>query len=408
MKHDKHNDQLLSGRGHIAAALFLLTVLLCGSAAAEPASTAPPTRVGVEERNSTEETSDLRLMIAEQKQQLQEQQRQIEAQSALLDKLLKQVTALEEADSSSWPRAESAMLGKPAKSADGLSIAGNSAALAPTPVPAGSKAAAPVETKPDPSTFRAYWKQGLRFDTADKAFQLKVGGRIMNDWGFFAPSSEVTEGIGPLEDGTEFRRARLYVEGLLHKHVRFKAQYDFAGGEAGFKDMYIGLTKLRGVGNIAFGHQKEPLGLEVQTSSKYITFLERSLPSTFAPERNTGIMFQNAVAGDKMTWAFGAFRNADGFGDSFGNGGYNYTGRITGRPWYEDKGRKVLHPGAGVSSRESERQPLTLPGAAVGAPVAAVRRYEVFFGNLQRHDRHGVCGGQRTGLYPIRVQLQLG
>ena len=344
MKHDKHNDQLLSGRGYIAAALFFWTVLLCGSAAAEPASTAPPTRVGVAERNSTEETSDLRLMIAEQKQQLQEQQRQIEAQSALLDKLLKQVTALEEADSSSLPRAESAMLGKPA-TADGLSIAGNSAAPAPTPVPAGSKAAAPVETKPDPSTFRAYWKQGLRFDTADKAFQLKVGGRIMNDWGFFAPSSEVTEGIGPLEDGTEFRRARLYVEGLLHKHVKFKAQYDFAGGEAGFKDMYIGLTKLPGVGNITFGHQKEPLGLEVQTSSKYITFLERSLSSTFAPERNTGIMFQNAVAGDKMTWAFGAFRNADGFGDSFGNGGYNYTGRITGRPWYEDKGRKVLHLG---------------------------------------------------------------
>ena len=155
----------------------------------------------------------------------------------------------------------------------------------------------------------------------------------------------MTEGIGPLEDGTEFRRARLYVEGLLHKHVKFKAQYDFAGGEAGFKDMYIGLTKLPGVGNITFGHQKEPLGLEVQTSSKYITFLERSLSSTFAPERNTGIMFQNAVAGDKMTWAFGAFRNADGFGACFGNGGYNYTGRITGRPWYEDKGRKVLHLG---------------------------------------------------------------
>ena len=349
MKHDKHPDkknaQLLSGRGYIAVALFLFTLLVSGTASAEPASPTPPARVGAAEPNSTAETSDLRLLIGEQKQQLEQQQKQIDAQSALLDKLLRKVTALEEAESSSPPAAENALPGKPATAGDSSSLASNSAAPAPTPAPVPAQAAVPAEAKPDPSTFRAYWKQGLRFDTADKAFQLKVGGRIMNDWGFFAPSSEVTEGIGPLEDGTEFRRARLYVEGLLHKHVKFKAQYDFAGGEAGFRDVYIGLTKLRGVGNIMVGHMKEPFGLEALTSSKYITFLERSLPTTFAPERNTGIMFQNAVAGDKVTWAFGTFRDADGFGQSFGNGGYNYTGRITGRPWYEDQGRKVLHLG---------------------------------------------------------------
>ena len=337
MKHDKHHDRhednvlLLSGRGHIVAALFLFTVLTGVSAVAEP--------------NSTEETSDLRLLIAEQQQQLDQQRKRIEAQSALLDKLLRKVTAMENADSLSASPIETAMSGKPATSGDDSLLASNSAAPAPVPTRAPMPAKAAAEAKPDPSTFRAYWKQGLRFDTADKAFQLKVGGRIMNDWGFFAPSREVTNGIGPLEDGTEFRRARLYVEGLLHEHVKFKAQYDFAGGEAGFKDMYVGLTKLRGVGSIMFGHMKEPFGLEALTSSKYITFLERSLPTTFAPERNTGIMLQNAVAGNKMTWAFGTFRDADAFGESFGNGGFNYTGRITGRPLYEDNGRKVLHLG---------------------------------------------------------------
>ena len=348
MKHDKHSDKksarLYRGRGCFAPALLLLTVVASGSAA-EAASPTPPTRVGPAQPNRIAETSELRLLIAEQKQQLEQQRKRMDAQSALLDKLLRKVTALEEAESSSALAAESALLGEPTTSGDDSLLASNSAAPAPPSAPVPAKAALPAEAKPDPSTFRAYWKQGLRFDTVDKAFQLKVGGRIMNDWGFFAPSSEVSNGIGPLEDGTEFRRARLYVEGLLHEHVKFKAQYDFAGGEAGFRDVYIGLTKLRGVGNIMFGHMKEPFGLEVTTSSKYITFLERSLPTTFAPERNTGIMFQNAVAGDKMTWALGTFRDSDEFGESFGNGGFNYTGRITGRPWYEDKGRKVLHLG---------------------------------------------------------------
>ena len=338
MKHNHQNSRISTQRGRSAALFLLLTLAVSGTAAADPP------RAGVEENPRVEETTALRSMIAEHQEQLEQQQKQIEAQSALLDKLLQQVSALQQARSS--PLAAGALPGKRAPTGERPLTARNNAGAAPalvTPTPS-PKPASP-EAKPDPSTFRAYWKQGLRFDTPDKAFQLKVGGRIMNDWGFFAPSSEVSEGIGPLEDGTEFRRARLYVEGLLHKNVKFKAQYDFAGGEAGFRDVYVGLTKLPGVGNILFGHMKEPFGLEVMTSSKYITFLERSLPSTFAPERNTGIMFQNAVLSDKMTWAFGTFRDADGFGESVGNGGYNYTGRITGRPWYEDKGRKVLHLG---------------------------------------------------------------
>ncbi len=64
------------------------------------------------------------------------------------------------------------------------------------------------------------------------------------------------------------------------------AQYDFAGGDADFKDVYVGLKKLPGVGTLKVGHFKEAFGLEELTSSKYITFIERSLPTeAFAPSR---------------------------------------------------------------------------------------------------------------------------
>jgi hypothetical protein len=46
------------------------------------------------------------------------------------------------------------------------------------------------------------WKSGLRFNSADKAFKLKVGGRIMNDWTFMNGSSALVTAKGALNDGT--------------------------------------------------------------------------------------------------------------------------------------------------------------------------------------------------------------
>ncbi len=315
---------LFSRRAEVV--LVILILILCGTATAE-----------------TDEISSMRRLIAEQQRQLEQQKKQIESQSALLEKLLQQVSDIQ-SNLSAGGSLATTLKGEPANTTTAETTTLNTSLSVATPTPAATKSTSSSQN-PDKLTFRAYWKQGLRFDTPDKAFQLKVGGRIMNDWGFFSPNTSVANTIGPLDDGTEFRRARLYVEGVLHKHVKFKAQYDFAGGDAGFKDMYIGLTKLPVVGNITFGHMKEPFGLETLTSSKYITFLERALPSTFAPERNTGIQVQNAVSGNRFTWALGAFRDADAFGGSFGNGGYNYTGRVTTRPLYREKGRKVLHFG---------------------------------------------------------------
>jgi len=54
----------------------------------------------------------------------------------------------------------------------------------------------------------------------------------------------------------------------------------------------------------------------------------------------------------KMTWGLGAFVNTGSFsdvGDSLDRiseaNGWNITTRITGLPWYEDSGKKLLHLG---------------------------------------------------------------
>ena len=183
--------------------------------------------------------------------------------------------------------------------------------------------------------------------------ELKIGGRIMNDWLITASGQDVEYIFGPFTTGTEFRRARIFVSGKLKGNVTYKIQLDFAKGSAQFKDVYIGMTKVPFLGTITIGHQKEPFSLEELTSSKYITFLERSLPNVFVPSRNTGILFSNHLKNKRMTWAWGFFRDANGSGKSIGNGGWSMTGRLTFLPLYRNDGKTVWHLGLAGSFRDT-------------------------------------------------------
>ncbi len=207
----------------------------------------------------------------------------------------------------------------------------------------------------DASTLRPYWKDGLRLDSNDGSVKLKIGGRIQHDFAFFAEDSDVERNIGSdFEDGTEFRRSRIYFSGSFDNDTFFKAQYDFAGGDADFKDVYLGFKNVAYVGNVKAGQFKEPFSLEENTSSNYITFMERSLVNTFAPRRNTGVMAYNTMMDKRMTWAAGVFRQTDSFGDGMGGRDYNVTARMTWLPIYENDGEQLLHLGVGYTHQNYE------------------------------------------------------
>jgi phosphate-selective porin OprO and OprP len=232
-------------------------------------------------------------------------------------------------------RLEAAAAGRPAAEA------GDEAATKPEAAPA-----APATD--DDWTFR--WKDTFRLASPDGAFQLKLGGRIQADWAAISGDDAVEAALGDLEGGSEFRRARLYFEGLLYERVEFKAQYDFAGGAAEFKDVYLGLVDVPVVGAIRVGHFKEPWSLEEQTSSKYLTFMERSpMNEAWSPSRNTGFMIHDGT--DRLRWAAGAFLPADDFGNAPETDEWGWTGRITGLPWRAGDDR-FLHLGAAASRRD--------------------------------------------------------
>lgn len=202
--------------------------------------------------------------------------------------------------------------------------------------------------EPQPTDWKVYWNNGTRIERNDGRYKVKIGGRIQFD----AAASHASNRLGnvfPDAEGTgvDFRRARLFVSGALGEHAIFKAQYDFAGSDADFKDVWVGLRNIPIVGTVRAGHFKEPQSFEMTTSSKYITFLERSLPVlAFTSERDSGIGFHNQFFDERMTVHVGGFRDVGDDGEEFdNNGNYNVGFRVTGLPYYEDEGEHLIHTG---------------------------------------------------------------
>jgi phosphate-selective porin OprO/OprP len=206
------------------------------------------------------------------------------------------------------------------------------------------------EEEEDPNDFRVFWNNGLRMETNDGRFQVRLGGRTMYDWTFWGDGSEVEDSVGSLLNGTEFRRARLFVQGYLYERIEFKAQYDFAGGKIVAKDLYLGIRHAKH--GFRVGHMKEPSGLEILTSSKYITFVERSLPTLFDAERNSGFLLHGDVIDGRFNYGIGVFRETNDklIGDLPGR--YNVTGRFAGALLNRDN--RVFHAGASFSFQNGD------------------------------------------------------
>ncbi len=82
------------------------------------------------------------------------------------------------------------------------------------------------------------------------------------------------------------------------------------------------------------------------TSSLVTTFMERALPSVFAPSYNLGIMVRNETRDEAVTWRIGAFRYS---GNGADRDRLNLTGRVTAVPFAADEDRVLLHVGVSYS-----------------------------------------------------------
>ena len=202
------------------------------------------------------------------------------------------------------------------------------------------------------------WKDGLRIENPDGSVKLRIGGRVITDFQNSSGDGDLSSVLGDAvdDDAAEIRTARLYMSGEIDQVWEYKAEFDFVDTDADVKDAYVGLLRSP-VGRVRVGHIREPFSLEDQTSSKYVSFMERALPNALAPGRNIGVLVNDHTESEALNWAAGLFKTTDDGGDDEGQDGeWGLTGRLTGTPLYRehDDGPEFVHLGAALSRRSDE------------------------------------------------------
>lgn len=211
----------------------------------------------------------------------------------------------------------------------------------------------------------------LVFTSKTGDFKYWLDGRVNLDAASYQGSDN------RLPNGAEVRRARIGVKATMFRDWLTEIDLDFADNAVEIKDLWVGYA---GFDNsvIRFGNHKAPFGLETLTSSKYITFLERSYIDSWAPDRLLGLSYSHW--GSKWQASIGVFGQAAGTfddKDTLTGGGagtdqeLSLIGRVTVAPLVE-QGR-VLHFGLAAAHRRPEVGKIATSGAELVDRVDAAR-----------------------------------
>ena len=195
------------------------------------------------------------------------------------------------------------------------------------------------EAKQSETNVKVSNKGKLKIKSTSEDFQYQIGGRIQVDAASYdADNYEFTS-------GTEIRRARLFVKGRMYKNWLWKSQLEFSGNEIEVKDMYLAYEF--DPMTLRLGQFSESGSLEDSTSSKNITFMERSLPVlAFAPgERRIGVALNSYHK--QGSYSLGFFGDNDSAEEiAHGKG---VSGRASYAPWHSKT--QTLHLGTWLQYR---------------------------------------------------------
>jgi len=192
-------------------------------------------------------------------------------------------------------------------------------------------------------------KKGLQFETADKEFKLKIGARLHADASFHSGDNKINGASAT--NGTEIRRARIYLKGVMWNDFKYISEFDFADNDVAVKDLFVTYTGLDWL-DITVGHTKQNISMELQESSNDIMFTERSLVNTI-----TGAAFDRAIglhlksSGKDWSAQIGAYGESVGASKVKGDEGWGMSSRVTYAPI--NTKNQVIHLGAYGGFRET-------------------------------------------------------
>ena len=192
----------------------------------------------------------------------------------------------------------------------------------------------------------------LQLVAQEKPFKksIKINGRIQYDYEFLKRDK-----ASDWFNGNEFRRLQLSAAGKIAPNISYKVEASFAHAAIGFRDVYIKYNAGKW-GNFYVGSVAEPTGLEVLTSSKYISFFERSMLSSLQNFKwGSGLHYENfsllnGNLGLQMALTNNG-KNNEGFKDLNLEKGNNFVARITSAPINDKENGTLLHLGINYANR---------------------------------------------------------
>jgi len=200
-----------------------------------------------------------------------------------------------------------------------------------------------------------FWDRGLCFESENGEFSAKISGKVHVDGAYISGTRKLDRFLerhgDDLDDGVDFRRARLTFKGTLYDRFVYKASYDFSEDDIHYKDLYLGIKELPGGILLRIGRFKEPFGLEGLTCAPGLKFLERSLVRSLYPYRNIGAALSGSAYYSRMTWSAGLFHNTDSFGSDENGGDISATARVSCLLWTDKEDERLFHTGVSYSRR---------------------------------------------------------
>jgi len=172
----------------------------------------------------------------------------------------------------------------------------------------------------------------------------KIGGRVMMDWSIVDADNANTDW-----NATELRRLRLGVSGKVGGNVKYKVELNTnSSEEINVEDAYVQWAPTGGSWNVKLGQFKTHNSLDEQTSSRFISTLERSA-FTDAFEFNRRIGLAVNTSGSNYTFSAGVF--GDNLSTSSAEEGRAASARGTFNPIKDDD--MLVHLGASLRLRST-------------------------------------------------------
>lgn len=175
-------------------------------------------------------------------------------------------------------------------------------------------------------------------------FEHNLFGRIQADTVTIGQNPANIKQVGHAPNGTDFRRARLGMQGTGYDVYFYRFEVDFSNPDQvvplvpRITDAYAEIRQLGRLGTLRMGEFRVPLSTERLMSANDLTFIERGLPQTFSPTRQLGLMLFNSTPNYLASYYsdISTFQATDE-GEQFGKAGrFDFTQRLVFLPWYDE------------------------------------------------------------------------